>query len=323
MKPPSEGRRVDVRNVRTYLTDLAAYRDRVFGQDRGGFSARELTDRAVRWVDHHLVEQPGGLDARAGAEPWIIRASLVRTIGVDAPWKTHLIRAIELLALGASLHDAIGAARPWAPVADRELVLLGDLLFSRALVEINRGPSELQGIIEHTFRELVLNQFVASTRGLPDATSALHAATAGGGARLAATAVRCSALVDGHDEATSNRLGGIASRLILSAQLAFDLHHTRRSIGGVVEVNHRNALWLVLAENGDRSGRAGIPSPAAHRRARAFVAERGQGWLDLARSDGRGLAPTIVAPFHRAAEWTEQALLDHAPRLAHAGAASA
>lgn len=323
MNTPSESRPVRVRKVRTYLTDLAAYRDQVFGQDRARFSAGEFTDVAVRWIDRQLVEPHCPLDTRRGAEPWSIRASLVRADGADAPGKTHLIRAIELLALGASMHDAIGAGKPFAPVTDRELVLLGDLLFSRALIEINRGPSELQWIVQHTFRELVLNQFLASTKGLPDATSALHTATAGGGARLAAASVRCSALIDGYDEATADQLGRVASRLALSAQLAFDLQQSTRRIGGTDEVNHRNALWLALAENGDGQEMAGASSVAAHRRARAAVADRGLGWLEHVRAESRGLARSIAAPFHHAAACVEEVLLDYTPRLAHAGAASA
>lgn len=297
------------RSVRTYLTDLATYRDEVFGQDASGLPARGVVEIAVEWIDGRLVDSDEPLDPRTAAEPWRVRSALVRAIGGDAPGTTHLVRAVELLALGASMHDGIGEERPWVAATDRELVLLGDLLFGRALAEINRGPAELQWIVENTFRELVLNQFIASTPRGRDSATALHAATVGGNGRLASAAVRCSALLVGRGERDADRLGAIGSALALGTQLAFDLGHPGRHVGHAVEINHRSAPLLAQWDIDPSAS----PSPEQlERAARQAVAVRGLDAVWRARNQDHRLPPDDLARFAAVGEHIERALLGHA-----------
>ncbi|MGN6220883.1 MAG: hypothetical protein ACTHNQ_15385 [Microbacterium sp.] len=299
------------------MTDFAAYRDEVFGQHAKGYAAREIGDRATEWIDRYLFREPPPLDSEAVSSPWHLRAALVRGIGGDAAWVGQLLRAVELLALGASMHDAIGAERPLAPIAERDLVLLGDILFSRAFLEINRGPAELRWLIENTFRELVLNQFLASSPRKREATSVLHATTVGGSGVLASASVRCGARLAGFDERVSAQAGAVGARLALSAQLAFDLTHPERGVGGFDELNVRSAPMLALRELGGEPADL-LPFTRTFREAKSAVAERGIGWLWHARKLGEGLSPSLLAPLQSVERVLEGALLVHAGTAQHA-----
>lgn len=248
---PTEGiTHLGIDLVGSYFTDLAHLRDRILGARPADFHPATVAGRAEAWLRRHTV--PSGVPSMQGAmapTPQQFRALLVRAaLAHDPDGAERVTFATELLALGTAVHDSVGPGRPSAPVPDRQLVLVGDLLLSRAVTHITRGGPELAWFIDHAFERLIVNQFYYSAVQESGRMASWEAATREGAGLLTYTAVRCCALMAGDDEDGADSAGRAATELAIAVQLCFDIDHLTRPVAGRAELNVLSAMALAVAD---------------------------------------------------------------------------